>query len=161
MTGRKPLASAVHEQSGAYAKNPQRRNKNEPKPPIGWPDMPDIVKADQKAAECWNRICRSLDEMRILTKAEQDLIACYCLDYSQFCWLWEQVKEGNVGDFDDKGRAAVSPAASQIHKYADRLLKRQAELGLTPSARSRLHAPKKEEEDEFQQWMKRAMGSDN
>jgi len=83
------------------------------------------------------------------------------LDWSQFCWLWETCKEGNVASYDDKGKAIVSPAANQIHKYADRLLKRQSELGLTPSARTRLHAPQKEEEDEFQQWMKRAMNSDN
>jgi P27 family predicted phage terminase small subunit len=161
MTGRKPLASAVHEQSGAYAKNPQRRNKNEPKPSPGWPDMPEIVKLDQKASECWDRVCKNLDDMRVLTKAELDILTCYCLDWSQFCWLWEACKEGNVACYDDKGKAIVSPAANQIHKYADRLLKRQSELGLTPSARTRLHAPQKEEEDEFQQWMKRAMSSDN
>jgi P27 family predicted phage terminase small subunit len=161
MAGRKRLSSAVHEQSGAYAKNPQRKNHNEPKPPPGWPDMPDIVRADQKAAECWFRICKTLDDMRVLTKAEQDLIACYCLDYSQFCWLWEQCKEGNVATVDGNGKSMVTPASSQIHKYADRLLKRQAELGLTPSSRTRLHAPKQDEQDEFQAWMQRAMSSDN
>lgn len=158
---RRPIASAIHEQSGAYAKNPQRRNKNEPKPKLGWPDMPDYVEADDKARACWFQVCSALESMSILAVTDTHIIASYCMDYSQWQWLNEMVKEGNVTDIKGNGEVKVSAYESQLHKYADRILKRQAELGLTPSSRVKLHAPKKEEEDEFQAWMKRAMGSDN
>jgi P27 family predicted phage terminase small subunit len=160
--GRKPLASAIKEASGAFAHDPQRRNKSEPKAKQGWPDMPDIIKADEIAKRKWNHVCKLLDEMNLLTTADSDLLEQYCLDYSQFRWLWEQVREGNVTELNDRGNASTKPAAVQIHKYQDRLLKRESELGLTPSARSRLHAPQANEEDPFQQWLDRAQGrSDN
>jgi P27 family predicted phage terminase small subunit len=159
--GRKPLSSAQKEASGAFAHNPKRRNKNEPQVKLGWPKMPTQVAKDAIAKECWQDVCSTLEEMNLLTTADKHLLAAYCMDYAQFCWLWEQCKEGNVTIFNDKGNAAVHPAANQIHKYADRLLKRQSELGLTPSSRSRLHAPKQEEDDPFVAWLQEATGSDN
>jgi phage terminase small subunit len=56
---------------------------------------------------------------------------------------------------DEKGRTKLKPEANQFHTYSDRILKREAELGLTPSSRSRLKAPQTEKEDEFDIWLKR------
>jgi len=154
MKGRKPLASAIKEQSGAFAKDPQRRNKSEPQAKRGRPAMPELVYADETAADKWRHTCDVLDEMGVLTTADMDLLAAYCLDYSMFCKLWEHVKGGQVSSMDDKGRLSVTPEANQFHKYADRLLKRQAELGLTPSSRSRLHVSgDTKQDDPFAMWL--------
>jgi P27 family predicted phage terminase small subunit len=94
--------------------------------------------------------------MNLLAETDQGLIAGYCLDYSMMLSLWEVIKGGNVADMNGNGGAITRPEANQFHKFADRILKREAELGLTPSSRSRLKAPQTEEEDEFAQWLARS-----
>lgn len=154
--GRKPLSSATKEASGAFAKNPQRRNAEEPKPKLGRPKIPDAVEDDPVAKSRWYWVCEQLESMNLLAVTDQGLIAGYCLDYSMMLSLWEVIKGGQVSDMDEKGRTKLKPEANQFHTYSDRILKREAELGLTPSSRSRLKAPQTEEEDEFAQWLARS-----
>ena len=154
--GRKPLSSATKEASGAFAKNPQRRNADEPKPKLGRPRIPDAVEDDPTAKSRWHWVCDQLESMNLLAVTDQGLIAGYCLDYSMMLALWEVIKGGQVSDMDEKGRTKLKPEANQFHTYSDRILKREAELGLTPSSRSRLKAPQTEEEDEFAQWLARS-----
>lgn len=156
---RRPYASAINEASGAYKKDPQRRNKSEPKPKRGWPEAPQIISEDTVAFECWNRVCNILDDMNILTKADSELLAMYCIDYSMFMALYDRVKGGNVSAVTTHGTVMSSPDIIQMQKFSDRLLKRQTELGLTPSSRVKLHAPTEEKEDGFSEWLK--MQSDN
>lgn len=153
--GRKPLSNAIKEASGAFAKNPQRRNADEPKAKLGRPVCPDAVALDPTAKARWEWVCSQLESMNLLAVTDEGLIAGYCLDYSMMLSLWEVIKGGQVSDMDDKGRTKLKPEANQFHTYSDRLLKREAELGLTPSSRSRLRAPQSEPEDEFTSWLKR------
>lgn len=153
--GRKPLSNAIKEASGAFAKNPQRRNADEPKAKLGRPACPDAVALDPVAKARWEWVCGQLESMNLLAVTDEGLIAGYCLDYSMMLSLWEVIKGGQVSDMDDKGRTKLKPEANQFHTYSDRLLKREAELGLTPSSRSRLRAPQSEPEDEFTSWLKR------
>ena len=156
--GRKPQATSVKIASGAFIKDPQRRNHDEPKPPTGDPVAPEIVDADPVAKRRWDWVCEQLKAMNLLHVTDQGLIAGYCLDYSMMTSLWDVIKGGNVTDVNEKGVSSTKPEANQFHKFSDRCLKREAELGLTPSARTRLRAPQAEEEDAFQQWLKRATG---
>ena len=153
--GRKPLSNATKEASGAFIKDPQRRNADEPKPNLGRPRIPDAVEADATAKSRWHWVCDQLESMNLLAVTDQGLIAGYCLDYSMMLALWETIKGGRVSELDDKGRSKLKPEANQFHTYSDRILKREAELGLTPSSRSRLKAPQTEKEDEFDIWLKR------
>ena len=159
--GRKPLPTATKEDSGAFVKNPQRRNELEPKAVRGFPSIPSQIEADAVAAECWQRLTRTLDELGILTTADAEILEAYCIDYSQWRWLSEYVREGNCREVNDKGSSSTSPEAQQVHKYADRLARRMVELGLTPSARSRLQVAKREEADPFTEFLQRRMKSQN
>ncbi len=150
--GRKPYATAVKEASGAFRKDPQRRNKNEPVAKRGWPEVPELVADDPIAAAYWNRVCQVLDELNILTTADVFLLEQQCLDYSQFRTLWEHVKSGQVSREGANG-PVTSPEAKEIHRYLDRINRRMVELGLTPSARSRLKVEKEEEKDPFKVWL--------
>ena len=154
--GRKPLANAIKEASGAFAKDPQRRNADEPKPKLGRPRIPDAVESDPTAKSRWHWVCDQLESMNLLAVTDQGLIAGYCLDYSMMLALWEVIKGGQVSETDKDGRTKLKPEANQFHTYSDRILKREAELGLTPSSRSRLKAPQNEEEDAFEQWLARS-----
>ena len=156
--GRKPTASAIKEANGAFTKDPQRKNHNEPQAPRGMPKIPDAVEADDTARSRWHWVCRQLESMNLLHETDQGLIAGYCLDYSMMLSLWEVIKGGQVSDMDEKGRSKLKPEANQFHSYSDRCLKREAELGLTPSSRSRLSAPQTEKEDEFAAWLSRGTG---
>ena len=154
--GRKPLANAVKEASGAFGKHPERRNAEEPRPKLGRPKIPSAVEDDPTAKSRWHWVCDQLESMNLLAVTDQGLIAGYCLDYSMMLSLWEVIKGGQVSEMDEKGRTKLKPEANQFHTYSDRILKREAELGLTPSSRSRLKAPQTEEEDEFAQWLARS-----
>jgi len=156
--GRKPQATAIKLAKGAFDKHPERRNHNEPTPQLGEPAIPEIVEQDAAAKARWLWVCDQLRSMNLLHVTDQGLIAGYCLDYSMMLSLWESIKGGRVSDMTERGGITTKPEANQFHKFADRILKREAELGLTPSARTRLRAPQKDEEDPFQEWLARASG---
>jgi len=156
--GRKQQATAIKLAKGAFEKHPERRNHNEPTPQLGEPTIPEIVEQDPAAKARWLWVCEQLRSMNLLHVTDQGLIAGYCLDYSMMLSLWESIKGGRVSDMTERGGITTKPEANQFHKFADRILKREAELGLTPSARTRLRAPQKDEEDPFQEWLARASG---
>lgn len=156
MRGRKPISAAILEANGAWEKNPQRRREFEPTLPLAAPEMPEMVKENAKAAEHWLWCCGQLAEMRVLTKADMAMLTVHCLDWSQLCWLWEEVKEGKVAYMDKKGTLKTEPAAVLIGRTIERITKQLSEFGLTTSARARLVAPKKEgEENPLQAWRAR------
>jgi P27 family predicted phage terminase small subunit len=156
--GRKNQATSIKLAKGAFDKHPERRNHNEPTPQLGEPTIPEIVEQDPAAKARWLWVCEQLRSMNLLHVTDQGLIAGYCLDYSMMLSLWESIKGGRVSDMTERGGITTKPEANQFHKFADRILKREAELGLTPSARTRLRAPQKDEEDPFQEWLARASG---
>ena len=156
--GRKPKAPAVKVAEGSFTKHPERRNHEEPKPKLSDPKIPDHVEADPVAKSRWFWVCDQLREMSLLHATDQGLIAGYCLDYSLMLHLWEHIKGGNVSHLNEKGNVSTKPEANAFDKVCTRLMKREAELGLTPSSRARLRAPQAEEEDVFQEWLKRATG---
>lgn len=144
--GRKPKPTAVKEASGAFRKDPQRRNQHEPVAPVGAPVMPDWIADDATALHCWKTTCELLSTMRILSEADSHPIAAYCSDFSQWCKLRSVVAGGNVSQSTEHGEK-VSVEATQVHKYQDRMFKFWSEYGMTPSSRSRLIA-KQATEDE-------------
>lgn len=159
MRGRKPQSTAAKEASGAFRKDPQRRNKDEPQAKRGMPEKPEHVAADPVASEQWDELCRTLGDMNIVTLADRSLLALYCSTYSQWNQLQTEVAENGCYVVNDKGNLSQSPQAIQVHRYADRLLKMMAELGLTPSARSRIKAPKQDEpESGFSELLSRMQG---
>jgi P27 family predicted phage terminase small subunit len=155
--GRKPQATAQKEASGAFKKDPQRRNHAEPKPQSGIPEMPGFFAKDDLAVATWNRVTKQLDEMGVMTHADCDLIAMYCVTYAEFVRCYEDVRSRGRSCMSDGGKESATIEAKDLHANGNRILKMQAELGLTPSSRSRLHATKEQkEEDPFKAWLERA-----
>ena len=154
MAGRKPRATAVAEAEGAFVKHPERRNRDEPKPTVGRPPMPTSISENEIARDCWNRVCDELQAMRVLTKADVFLLEQYAECYSQWRWLSQMVAEGNCREVGSTGSVVTSPEASQVHKYADRLLRILIELGLTPSARTKIKVVTEKDDDPFSEWLK-------
>lgn len=159
--GRKPLPTAMKDASGAHEKNPQRRNSTEPVAQRGIPPIPESIADDEVASKCWQSVCATLNEMGILTIADASVMELYCVTYSQWRCLANVVKDGNCSTFTPSGGVTTLPEANQVHKYAGTLLRLMAELGLTPSSRSRIHATPKEEDDPFTDFLKRRMETKN
>ena len=146
--GPKPKPNAVKEREGAFVKNPQRRNKNEPKPRRGAPPVPSFVKVNKAAAEEWTSLCQWLDEMGILAQADRTLMAQYCTTYAEWVRYYEHVAKHGVSIPNASGALSTTPEAHQYNKLSDRLIKLCAELGLTPSARSRISVAQHDTEDD-------------
>lgn len=155
--GRKPKATAVKERSGSLKKNPQRRNKNEPVPPAGIPPMPETISSDAVAKKQWGKVCDLLGKMGILSKSDVYLIESFCLAYSGHFQALELVKsEGLIVN------GKRHPALIELHKCRDQKIKLLAEMGLTPSSRTRLSATQEDEtEDPFLAFIKRRESRNN
>lgn len=147
------MASAVQEASGAYRKHSDRRNKLEPKPKPGAPPMPDTVAEDERARFYWDDLSSLLSEMKVLTTADEVLLAGLCLDLS----LRDRLKtalnaEGTTVETNYGPRS--NPKFQQHDSVCRRIARAIPELGLSPSSRTRLHVTTETESDPFTEWLK-------
>jgi P27 family predicted phage terminase small subunit len=152
IAGRKPKPTAQKELAG----NPGKRklNKSEPKP-SGIPACPSCL--DAAAKREWKRISRELVAVGLLTSVDRAMLASYCDAYSRWSQATEELNELRR----TKGKSVLvvgtktgypmqNPLIGIINTAADQMRKFGAELGLSPSSRTRLSAePQKEIDDEF------------
>ncbi len=158
--GRKPMSSAVAKQKGSYINQPGRENKDEPKPPKGWPTMPETVGVDPLAVKKWNETCELLDEMNVLSRADETLLELFCINHSQYIALLKKVREqGIIAEMvNHRGETILkrSPYQSEFARIADRQVRILAEFGLTPSSRTRVAAIRDTKtESSFDKWLDR------
>lgn len=132
--GRKALAHEVKEDSGAYAKNPQRRPKKTIKAASERPSVPDLISSCAVATEIWHETCELLEGMEILSKTDTHLLSQYVFAYAE--WRKCAIHVQNNGVSNDDGRATAESVA--LFKFADRVNKLIPELGLSPSSRASL-----------------------
>ena len=138
--GRKKIPTAIQELRGAYKKNPQRRNLNEPESIKEKPRCPkyldDIAKAE------WKVLCGILEQLGVLSKADKTALVMYCQTYSEWrkaadmCQQYGawQVKKDTKGELITK-RHEWDRIREQTQEACRKWL---VEFGLTPSARSRI-----------------------
>ena len=141
--GRKPLASAAHRASGAYAKNRARENKHEPKVVEGVPSKPAHIASNTVASSYWDHVVSQLIDMKMISKADRSVIEKFC-----------EAMTMSRNAFECMDYVLSLKASSVAKGY-------MVELGLTPSARSRLVVKEPEMEDAFSQWIAGSGGSDN
>ena len=157
--GRKPLSVEQHKANGSYQKNPQRENKSAPTALYGTPDMPDTVRLDPVACEKWEHLTGMLSQMNVLALTDHDLLARYCLAWSQFLQVHRELQVTGHVVTTDKGSLIRSPASTAFCAVNDSLHKMSSELGLSPSSRGKLHAnPEASDNDPFAQWLQKRGG---
>lgn len=141
--GRKPLASAAHRLSGAYAKNPARENKHEPKVAEGAPSKPAHIAACEVASSYWDHAVAQLTEMKLISKADRSVLEKFAeaMAFGRHAYQCKDISMWNK--------------ASNVAKGF------MIELGLTPSARSRLVVKTPEEDNAFELWQKGFTARDN
>lgn len=151
--GRKPKPTIQKILAGNPGKRPL--NMNEPKPE-GVPTCPSVLDATAKRE--WTRISRELIAVGLLTSVDRAMLAAYCDAYSRWSQATEELNELRR----TKGKSVLvvgtktgypmqNPLIGIINTAADQMRKFGAELGLSPSSRTRLAAEPKKQEivDEF------------
>lgn len=130
--------------SGAFDKNPQRRNHREPDAAADEPQMPGHL--SDTAADKWQETAERLREMGILSDTYADVLELYATTYARYREaqsMIDRIGIAIVHKLDGKVTITRNPFETASHKYRDALVKIESELGLTPSAKSRINSPKK------------------
>lgn len=119
MRGRKPVPTELRLLRG----NPGHRpiNQLEPKPSKGVGSRPAWLALEAKRE--WTRIVPELERIGVLTTVDRGAVAAYCQLWAEF------VAATAEGDWRKMKQAAPLVKAAA------------AELGITPSSRSRVHVP--------------------
>lgn len=127
--------------------NPGRRplNKREPKPRKGVPRRPTWLRGE--ARDHWDETVRQLQEMGVLTVADGDEVAAYCQMWARWRRTEDYLDEyGDVIEIhDEQGRVLYNKQAPQVsiaRNLLQLLHQHRQDLGLTPSARTRLQVEK-------------------
>ena len=158
--GRPRIAPEILERSGAYAINPSRKNHEAPRANGKHPEKPDYFDDDE--SQMWMQLCSDLDEMGVMSTDNRELMIAYCCAFGG--WIKAKRMVAKLGQVivskktDGTVVTRRNPFSVELHKYREEMNRLLPEFGLTPSSRSRLKSVKTEEEDPFQEWLKRATG---
>ena len=139
MKGRKPQPTALKLLRGNPGQGPINRHE-----PAHLP-LESAIPAeltDPLARSEWERVATMLIERGQVTTVDRAVLAGYCLKYAQ----WQALeKEAATHPFivrSPNGYPLPNPALCMANKVFGLLLKAAAELGITPSSRSRVIAHK-------------------
>jgi P27 family predicted phage terminase small subunit len=134
MRGRKPTPTSLKLLHGNPGHRPIRGD--EPKPPASQPTCPAHLSPTAKAE--WKRLARSLNGIGLLTQADRAAFAAYCQAYGRWVEAERKLAETPVILKTPAGYVQASPWLAIANKQLELMAKFMAEIGLTPSARSRL-----------------------
>lgn len=139
MRGRKPKSTAQKVLEG----NPGRRPLNEDEPIVEAPghdfqEPPTEIAKDAVAASEWRRLIPLLMRARQITKAERGSLIALCREWSRYIEAGEKVATHGMVVKTPNGYPIVNPYLSIGNKSLVHCTKLWAELGLTPSSRSRV-----------------------
>ena len=137
MRGRKPKPTAVKITMG----NPGRRplNAHEPKARVSWRAPSPPRKLNDDAKKEWRRKCALLRTMRVLTDADLDALAMYCVVYAR--WIEAErivTQTGLMLKSKSTGQLYTNPMLYIANKAWEQARKMLPEFGMTSSRWARL-----------------------
>lgn len=113
-----------------------KERADEPVPESGEPECPEFIAKDALMMAEWQKVCRSLAQMGILSTADRMAIACYAEAAAELSRTVDLVLEAGLTTETDKGNVIQHPLVGIKNKAAERVGKFEAKLGLSPSSRS-------------------------
>lgn len=134
MRGRKPKPTALKLIEGNPGKRPIRGA--EPRPPNSQPTCPAHLSPTAKAE--WKRLAQALNGIGLLTQVDRAALAAYCQAYGRWVEAERKLSQTPVILKMPSGYIQQSPWLTISNKQLDLMARFMTELGLTPSARSRL-----------------------
>ena len=143
MRGRKPKPTFLKLVTGNPGKRPL--NQNEPRPRLALPSVPHHLSDEAKVE--WGRVANELYDLGMLTHLDRAVLASYCQYYAAWC-KYSEAGERQPLVKGSKGQPVVSPYVKLANQTYQNMLKAAVELGITPSARSRVSAvPPQDKQD--------------
>jgi len=162
--GPRPMPSRLKIITG----NPGKRPLNEDEPqPDALDDFspPDHIENDELAVRKWDEAVRVLYDMQVMTIADRETLARYCLVWSHWMQMREKCRqfgreimhyEADPNRTDGRLRIKwAQPAPWAVDEKAARkdLLQLEREFGLTPSSRSQVTIHSNKADDPFEAFL--------
>jgi P27 family predicted phage terminase small subunit len=150
--GRKPKPTALKVIAGTDRAD--RRNPNEPKLAPEIPQPPTFLTAEARAE--WAVVCRDLYNAGVLAKTDRAALAAYCQAFGR----WQQAEEAlacmaardavthGLMIKTTNGNAVQNPLVGAANKAMADMVRYAAEFGMTPSARSRIRAEARSDDED-------------
>lgn len=140
MKGRKPLPTNLKILQGTARAD--RITGDEPMPDPAVPECPEHLNEAARAE--WDRLAPQLCELRVLSDLDAAALGAYCQTFARWADAERHVQEGGAVIQTPNGCLQVNPWLSVCHESLRQMRAYLVELGLTPSARTRLQvAPPK------------------
>jgi P27 family predicted phage terminase small subunit len=144
MRGRKPSPTHLKLVKGNPGKRPL--NGSEPEPEAALP-IPPTELCDDARIE-WERVAAELHRIGVLTTIDRAALAAYCQAYGRWIVAERAIRKmaerdqltGGLMIKTTNGNAVQNPLVGTANKAMSDLVRYAAEFGMTPSARSRIHA---------------------
>ncbi len=144
--GRKPKPTTLRILQGKAGHRPI--NSAEPQPKAGKPKMPVNVSRVPIAKSCWTWLVAELDAMKTLTTADAKIVEFFAVTYGHWRTATKAIEAGGLTyetEVDGDHRIIVRPEVAVAAQTVARLESLGAELGLSPSSRTRIKINKPEE----------------
>lgn len=123
--------------------NPGRRplNPSEARPPAGVPEAPDFLTAEAKRE--WARIVPLLAQSGLITTLDRGVMANYCEAWSRWVACQKKIRREGFIRLSCEGVPCYTRHYEAANKAMDQIRHLGEQLGLSPSARSRIrtHQP--------------------
>ncbi len=95
---------------------------------------------DKEAREEWKRITELLDGVGIITRVDVKCLLLWCNTWSQYRESDKALVKNGVIMLTNNGSPIQSPHVNIVNNCRATMLKLLAEMGLTPSSRTKVHA---------------------
>ena len=142
--GRKPKPTHLKLVTGNPGKRalPKAEAKVAPALPSPPPHLSDEAKVE------WSRVAQELFKIGLLSGVDRAALAAYCQAYARWVQAERTIAEmakrdqltGGLMIKTTNGNAIQNPLVGTANKAAADMVRYAAEFGMTPSARSRIHA---------------------
>lgn len=148
MRGRKPQPTALKVLRG----NPGRRPLNVLEPQYEATVIECPSELPPAARQEWERVAAELIRVGQVTAMDRGVLMGYCLKYAQWQALETEAAQHPFVVRTPKGYPIPNPALGMANKVFGLMLKAAAELGITPSSRSRVHAVAPQHVESVSKW---------
>ena len=142
--GPKPLPTHLKLMRGTLRKD--RLNRKEPKVAPAVPSCPRHL--GKEAKHEWRRVSKELRAMGLLTKVDRAALAMYCDAWGRWVDALEALRRYGVMVKSPSGFPMQSPYLAVANKAMEQMRLLLGEFGMSPSARTRIHAQPVPEEEE-------------
>ncbi|HUS47475.1 MAG TPA: phage terminase small subunit P27 family [Phycisphaerae bacterium] len=149
MKGRKPIPTKIKLLRGNPGK--RRLNAAEPQVPISMPEMPSWL--DKTGRAEWERVGPLLHRVGVLSRVDAAALAGYCAAFSVVAKAMRSIgRDGiHIGAAGEAVRR--NPACTTLNQALAQMRAYMVELGLTPSARTRLTVVTPEAKDALEEFL--------